>query len=387
MAVYKRGNVWWYKFRWNGKRIQETTRQTNKRVAQQLEAAHRTRLLKGGAGIPERKSPTLARFMREAFIPFLEATKSEEPNTVAFYKACTNNVLAWPQLAESKLSEITSEKITAYIEQRQRAEMSVATINRELATLRRALRLASEWGKLAAVPKIELLDGETCRERVLNPLEESAYLKAAEPQLRTFATIMLDCGLRPDEVYRLQWDVNYRDGQIVIHKGKTRAARRAIPVPSHLAAILRAWHRKTGANGNGWIFPAPTKTGHINHSSLKKAHRRAMKASSVEPFEPYDLRHTCLTRWARYMDPFTLKKLAGHESLETTMKYIHLNETESARRLRDVREKLAVDAHEEVEAILNRLANEREDLDELIAEELTGYNLGYSDSGEKRKPE
>ena len=61
------------------------------------------------------------------------------------------------------------------------------------------------------------------------------------------------------------------------------------------------------------------------------------------PFVPYDLRHTCLTRWAKYLDPFTLKKLAGHESLETTMKYIHLNEVESEARLREARSRFESD--------------------------------------------
>src|SRR6185369_227071 len=55
-------------------------------------------------------------------------------------------------------------------------------------------------------------------------------------------------------------------------------------------------------------------------------------------------RMTCdtpaFTRWAKYLDPFTLKILAGHESLETTMKYIHLNEADSETRLRDAREKI-----------------------------------------------
>lgn len=64
----------------------------------------------------------------------------------------------------------------------------------------------------------------------------------------------------------------------------------------------------------------------------------------MKPFVIYDLRHTCLTRWARYLDPFTLKDLAGHESLETTMKYIHLNEQETAERLQEVRERLDTNA-------------------------------------------
>jgi integrase len=77
------------------------------------------------------------------------------------------------------------------------------------------------------------------------------------------------------------------------------------------------------------------------------AHRRALKASEVAPFVLYDLRHACLTRWAKYLDPFTLKKLAGHESLETTMRYIHLNESETEARLKQTRDKLTEDAVEE----------------------------------------
>jgi hypothetical protein len=75
-------------------------------------------------------------------------------------------------------------------------------------------------------------------------------------------------------------------------------------------------------------------------STIKKQHLKAIKASGVAPFVPYDLRHTCLTRWARYLDPFALKKLAGHESLETTMKYIHLNEVDSEARLREARKRI-----------------------------------------------
>jgi hypothetical protein len=95
-----------------------------------------------------------------------------------------------------------------------------------------------------------------------------------------------------------------------------------------------------------WIFGAPTKTGHIDQSSIKKQHLKAIKASGVARFVPYDLRHTCLTRWARYLDPFTLKKLAGHESLETTMKYIHLNEADSEARLLEARRKIDADREE-----------------------------------------
>ena len=38
------------------------------------------------------------------------------------------------------------------------------------------------------------------------------------------------------------------------------------------------------------------------------------------------LRHTCLTRWAPHMDPWTLAYLAGHRNMNITKRYIHPQE-------------------------------------------------------------
>ncbi len=38
MAVYKRGKVYWYKFRFNGEQIRESTKQGNDRKARNIEA-------------------------------------------------------------------------------------------------------------------------------------------------------------------------------------------------------------------------------------------------------------------------------------------------------------------------------------------------------------
>ena len=67
---------------------------------------------------------------------------------------------------------------------------------------------------------------------------------------------------------------------------------------------------RRGTLSDEWVFPAPTRTGHIEKSSLRKQHRRAIAVAKLELFNLYTLRHTCLTRWAAYMDPYTLAYLA-----------------------------------------------------------------------------
>src|SRR5260370_2199924 len=72
-----------------------------------------------------------------------------------------------------------------------------------------------------------------------------------------------------------------------------------------------------------WVFPAPTASGHIEQSTLKRKHQRACALARLAPFVPYTFRHTCLTRWAKILDPYTLAYLAGHSDFGTTRRYVH----------------------------------------------------------------
>lgn len=93
MAVYKRGRVWWYRFTWNAVPIRESTKQTNKRIAEQMEATHKTSLAKGEVGLRDRKpAPTLREFAETDFLPFVRSTSAAKPRrsstTSTASKAC-----------------------------------------------------------------------------------------------------------------------------------------------------------------------------------------------------------------------------------------------------------------------------------------------------------
>jgi hypothetical protein len=166
MPVYKRGKVWWFGFVWNGERIQQSTKQGSKRTAEQLYAAYRTRLAKGEVGIVDRKPvPTLKDFaprFREA----VEIRSAEKPRTIAFYKEKLARLLEYPPLASAKLDDIDEGLIESYVQER-RKKVAPATVNRQLATLRKLLRLARKWKVIDRVPEISPLPGERMREFVL----------------------------------------------------------------------------------------------------------------------------------------------------------------------------------------------------------------------------
>jgi integrase len=140
--------------------------------------------------------------------------------------------------------------------------------------------------------------------------------------LRDVATILLDCGIRPEECFRLRWE-NYQNGVIEITYAKTDNARSRIPASPRAQSILEM---RRGAVEGPWIFPAPTKSGHIEPSSLQGQHAKACKLAKVEHFPLYTFRHTCLTRWAPFMDPWTLAYLAGHRDMSITKRYVHPQE-------------------------------------------------------------
>jgi len=328
--VYKRdgSKYWWYKFTWNGELIRESSKQANKRIAEQMEAAHRTSLAKGEVGIRERhQAPTLRTFAETDFLPFVEATFAAKLKTAAYYKNGVRNLLAFEPLATERLDGINTERISGYVAKRQAERLKIASINRELQVLRRMFALAVEWGKVEkALPRVRMLSGEAHRERVLTPEEETLYLANATPLLRDVAMLLLDCALRPEECFRLKW-ANIRDGIVEIHFGKTNNARRRIPVTPRVLAMLET---RRGTSESEWVFTAPTKSGHIEPSTLKKQHVKACKGAvkekgkwALEPFPLYTLRHTCLTCWAPHMDPWTLAHLAGHRDMAITKRYVH----------------------------------------------------------------
>jgi integrase len=101
-----------------------------------------------------------------------------------------------------------------------------------------------------------------------------------------------------------------RDGALHVPFGKTENARRTIPLTPRLAALIEM--RRTVGSGE-WVFPAPTRSGHMEKSTLKEQHPKAYQLAKVAAFSLYTFRHTCLTpsALARTYPPLLAKNDPG----------------------------------------------------------------------------
>jgi integrase len=170
--------------------------------------------------------------------------------------------LEFEPLASARLDHIDEELIAAYIQnrshQRSRAGanrkdpcaekvekfISSALVNRELATLRRLLRMAHEWKVINRVPRIRLLRGERNREFVISHAPERNYLEFAPQPLKDAALLMLDTGLRVGELRSLEReDVHLQPvgdakfGFIYVRKGKSKNAKRNLILSARVWAM------------------------------------------------------------------------------------------------------------------------------------------------------
>lgn len=326
--------LYWYKFMWNGKMVRESTKQGNDKVARQMEAAHRTSLAKGEVGIREKlQAPTLVQFIDSRFEPWARSTfeKTSPKTWFDYYRVGLRNIRAYKPLAGARLDDISSETATSFAAHRQAQGLQVSSVNSSLQVLRRVLRTAAEWGALNAAPQIRMLPGARHRERVVSVPEEAKYLAAAPDPLAPVAAVLVDSGLRPEECFRLRWEsitwFNGRNGTFIVTHGKTAAARRVLPMTPRVRGILVARWESAGKPAEGWVWPAPTRSGHLEASSLKKQHVKALRLSKVCPFVLYSLRHTFLTRLGESgCDAWTLARIAGHSSIAMSSRYVHPSE-------------------------------------------------------------
>jgi integrase len=348
MSIFKRHRIYWFHFLHEGQHIQRSTKQGNPRVARQIEAAFRTALAKGEVGITERKRIPGFKTAMADFLKWAKQDHQMASGTAERYRYSSFGLLSF--FGDKQLDKITPEEVEHYktaraaefktvrgkgkkrIQTKQR--LRPATVNRELACLRAMFNhaikadvpLRNPISKTAA--KVLREDNE--QTRVLTYDEQSNYLAKASPMMWDVAMMMLETGMRPEEVYRIQpANVYLAENYLFNPYGKTKAAKRRIKLTETAKSILTrrmkaAAERESKEKGSGaFLFPCDTDATRPL-PGVQSPHARALRESKVARFRPYDCRHTWATRAAQAgIDLVTLAAMLGHSKINMVLRYAH----------------------------------------------------------------
>lgn len=352
MSIFKRGRVYWFHFISDGRHYQRSTKQGNPRTARQIEAAFKTALAKGEVGITERQPMPSFREGMKAFLTWSEHEHAAHRGTYRRYLTSSKPLLAY--FRDARLDQITAQQIESYkvsrlaqIGERTGRKLKPATVNRELACGKAMFNHAKKAHRTLPNPfsEVNFYAENNEQTRVLTFQEEALYLNEASQPLKDIATLMLQTGMRPEEVYRIQRQHVHLDQNYLYNPfGKTKAARRKVRLTSAAKQVLVA---RLSKSKREYLFPCETDPNRsipkINNAHdrlfIRKSRDVPAPLQTVPRFRLYDLRHTWATRAAMSgIDLVTLAAMLGHSRIQMVLRYAHPTDDHQAQAMRRVEE-------------------------------------------------
>ncbi|MFC2081919.1 tyrosine-type recombinase/integrase [Candidatus Bipolaricaulota bacterium] len=188
---------------------------------------------------------------------------------------------------------------------------------------------------------------------VLTAKEQEALLSQPNPRYltghrnRVMLRLMLDTGLRLDEVSELRWkDIDLNTGKVMVRQGKGAKDRTLWTGEENLAALYR-WRERQAKEcaGNRQRVFTTKEGGKLDPSYVRKmVGRYARKAGIEKHITPHTLRHSFATDLYRETTNIRLtQKALGHSNLATTQIYTHIVDEELEGALKSFRRtKIAV---------------------------------------------
>ncbi len=326
MGLYKRGGTWWMSFSHGGRHFRRSTGTTNRKLAEAVLSKVRTGIIEGAwFDVAEERTRTV----RELIERFL-ADYAAKKRSARSYRGYAKPLLAF--FGDATLADVTPKIITAYKAKRSAEGVGPASINRELATLKRAFNLAVrewEWCRYNPVLRVSMEKEPPGRTRYLSPGEEAALVTACPEWLRDIVVFAVNTGMRQGEILSLRWpSVDLFRRTATVEQSKN-GEKRTIPLNEAALELLKA-RAKVRSIKSDLAFSSAAET-MIDNCNLGRAFRPAANRAGLKDIRFHDLRHTFATRLVQAgVDLYSVQRLLGHKTPAMTGRYAH-HSTESLR--------------------------------------------------------
>ncbi|MBN2180528.1 MAG: site-specific integrase [Sedimentisphaerales bacterium] len=253
--------------------------------------------------------------------------------------------------SERLLVKISSRDAEAFIAHRLQQKLSLATVNKDIRTLKRIFNLAieprgyiREDSNPFAKIKQRKLTPKTIR--YLSTKEYHALIENNDKLWwKAFISVAYCCGLRKGEILNLTWnDIDFIN-QLIHVRAKERSKdnlawesktheNRSVPMPEQTAQHL-ANLQAEAQEGFPYVFISPERFEIITllQKKAKWSNLKAIKNNLNRDFDVvrrragvskctlHDLRRSAITNWAQALPIQAVQQFAGHSNITTTKKY------------------------------------------------------------------
>jgi len=325
VGVYQRGQKWWISFTVDGRQVREPAGHSRK-LAERVLEQRRAEVVLGRFNVRTRRV-----MLREYSAEYLEWAQAKK-KTWKRDRASLDHLTV--HLGSVLLSDLRPARIEAYQQTRlHKGERGArapkpATVNREVACLKKLLSLACRDGVIAENPAkgASLLPENNERNRIATPEELAALTTVGPSWLRSMITVAYHSAMRQGELRTLTWDrVDLKAGFVRLRSSDTKTGdQRSVPLKPEAAEELRRLPRPLQG---GWVFKKGGKP--LKQQEVTAAFNRACRGAKIEDLRFHDLRHTAITNWRRAgHDYFRIMAASGHKTMAVFKRYNTVDDEE-----------------------------------------------------------
>lgn len=325
---WKKASTW--TIQWYDRRLGATVRETargedSKPVAtkRQAETVLRKRLSDQDAGTPSRSS--IERTTLEQLVDLVE-TDYRSNGRKSLSRALRSITRLRAEL-DGPAIEITAERLARYVRTRLGEGEANATINRDLAILKRAFRLGERAGLAPRRPYIAMLAEHNARKGFFEPKIYKAVLAHLPHPEHEAIEVAYETGWRlKSEILSRQWKhVDLVGGWLRLEPGETKNGDgRNFPLTPELLALFKRLRRETDAHERRsgsivpWVFHRDGK----QMRDLRATWLRACAAAGAPGRYLHDFRRTAVRNLERAAVPrSTAMAMVGHKTESIYRRY------------------------------------------------------------------
>jgi integrase len=326
-SIYRRGLTYWIKYYRAGRPIRESSESRRRSDAERLLKKREGQVAAGVAFNPRADRVLIDDLFEDLILDYRVRNHRTLPDAKRRVRLHLK-----PFWSGSRAAFIRKPHVDRYIVLRQDAGASPATINRELALLRRAINLGHESGKLNHPARISLLPEDSARSGFFSDEQMARVIRELPEHLQPMIRFAFVTGWRiRSEILPLEWrQVDFSEGSVRLDAGKTKNRKpRLFPMTSEIRELLErqkaltdAVQRRRGAVVR-WVFHRDGERIRDFYGAWRGGCRRAGCPGRI----PHDLRRTAVRNMIKSgLSERVAMKLTGHETRTIFGRYLIVDE-------------------------------------------------------------